>query len=133
MKNLKQVLEICKTFGEPIFEQNKKLFDGKLVIQERIKIDMPNMLDELVIHLISNFCKSHNFTCQIVSIDKEIYQKFQLQLYEKVKWMLSKEEVINEMNESIAFGRNVDIDRTPRIMEYLDAIAIGIRYLVEQR
>jgi len=79
MKNLTDILEAAKTIGDPTFEQNKKLVEGVIVIQERIKIDLPSILDELIILQISNFCRSFNFKCQIMPIREEI----QLHLYEK--------------------------------------------------
>jgi hypothetical protein len=83
MEGLENILHACRTIGEGIYEQNQKLVNGKLIQQERIKVDLSSMLDELVISQIHNLCNSYNLKCQLIAIDVDVHLHFQLQLYQK--------------------------------------------------
>jgi len=83
MNKIEEILHAIKTIGDATYEQQQKIHEGKLVRQERYKINLAGSLNELDIFKISNFCKAFNFCCHITSVGEGVYNHFQIQFAKK--------------------------------------------------
>jgi len=85
MIKVEEILHALRTIGEATYEQQKKIHEGKLVTQERYKINFAGSLNELDVFQISNFCKTFNYCCHIISVGEGVYSHLQIQFSKKVQ------------------------------------------------